>query len=77
MASPGDYVEQLYADLGQCADEDVGADANMRGLYNALLNEAKEKYPDDIVLKALNPLKPDHLTARTLRVFVGQLRHIL
>ena len=71
------HAQQLYADLGNLAESgqpDVGKP--IASIYNALLEQAKEGFPEDKLVGTLTPIG-DGLHPRVVQALTGQLTLVL
>lgn len=77
MAPLNSHANQLYIDLGNIADggaAEVGEP--IAEVYNTLLRQAKEGFPNDRLIGTLEPVaKAMH--PRVLQALAGQLRLVL
>jgi hypothetical protein len=70
-------AHQIYVDLGDLADGgETVVSASLVDVYNALLEQAKERLPDDGVLATLTPIA-EAINPRVLRALAGQLVIVL
>ena len=84
MADLQDQLGQLQASLEADFGDGDAVPANVGGVFNALLAEAKSERPDDAVVAAVEPVGKTFegsefadIDCRSLKALVGQLRTAL
>lgn len=77
MAPLNSHANQLYIDLGLIAESGgLKVGKPLADVYNALLEQAKEGFPEDRLIGALRPVG-DGMHPRVVQALVGQLRLVL
>jgi hypothetical protein len=77
MAQLNVHANQLYTDLGNLADSGQPQIGKMLAtVYNALLEQAREGFPEDKLVGTLTPIG-EGLHPRVLQALTGQLTLVL
>jgi hypothetical protein len=77
MAQLNIHAQQLYTDLGnlaECGQVEVGK--LLANVYNTLLEQAREGFPEDKLIGTLTPIG-EGLHPRVLQALAGQLTLVL
>jgi hypothetical protein len=77
MAALNAHAKQLYIDLGFLGESQVGqVGKHLAQLYNTLLEQARERFPEDPLIGTLTPVG-DGTHPRVLQALAGQLLLVL
>ncbi len=76
MAQLNAHAQQLYADLDSLAQSSKEVGKPLSDVYNALLGQAKEGFPEDQIIGTLRPIG-EAMHPRVLQALVGQLTLVL